>query len=134
MSSQTAKYLVPYPQLADTVASLAATCQNLASRMDLLLGESGTFTASPAAGTTLNKAIVLSRTYPGNALFGISGVGPSGFVHLWTTATYGSAVTFNWWPNTWTGTATTVTGFTLSMQWSVAQTGREFGWRFIPVL
>lgn len=129
MPSATAKYVIPYALLADTVASLAQTTQDLASRTDLLLGESGSFTASPAAGTTLNTIIALSRTYPGNA-----GGSPPGIVVVTVQSTVGSTVTWNYWVTSWTGTGTTVTGFTIGMQWSAAQAGRVFNWRFIPVL
>lgn len=129
MPSSTAKYVIPYPVAADPVASEATAVQNLANRVDLLLGESGALTLSPAAATTLSTGVVLGRTYPGN-----TGAAVPGIVMVELVSTAGSGTTWNWWITTWTGTASTITGFTLNMQWSAAQTNRVFNWRFLPVL
>jgi hypothetical protein len=130
MSSSTAKYVIPYPTSSDTVASLATTVQNLAARLDLLLGESGSFNiASAAGGVAGAQAVVLSRTYPGN-----SGAAVPGIVIPDLVATYASNNRFNWWVDTWTGTGTTITGFTFRYIWETAQTNRVVNWRFLPVL
>lgn len=129
MSSQTAKYLIPYALIGDTVASLAATMQNLAARTDLLLGEAGQYSASPGANVTHSQAIVLARTYPGNV-----GAAVPGFVLLNLPATATSALTWNFWITAWTGTAATITGFQINTSFSAAQAGRLINWRFIPVL
>jgi len=129
MPANTAKYVIPYPLAADTLAAEATAVQNLANRMDLLLGESGALTLSPAAGVTLATPITLGRTYPGNNAGAVPGI-----VILNMSATAGGAATWNWWVSGWTGSGTTITGFTLSMQWAAAQTNRGFLWRFIPVL
>lgn len=129
MSANTAKYVIPYPVPADTIAGLAATIQNLANRVDLLLGESGTFSKNFAASTSVSTAISFARTYPGNATAQVPGI----LIPV-LDATYANPNTVNWWVNTWTGTATTVTGCTLWMQWSNAQTARPINWRFFPVL
>lgn len=130
MSGSTSKYVIPYPVLADTVASLAATVQNLAGRVDLLLGESGSYTiASAAANTTHNQPISLARTYPGN-----TGAAVPGIVIAHNVAGPPTGLGFYYWPNTWLGSATTITGFSLATQWSAAVTSRVVVWRFIPVL
>lgn len=133
MSSSTPKYGIPYAQQSDPVAQLPITMQAMAARLDLLQGEGGQFNiASLAAGTTLGTAITLSRTYPGNA----SAVSPAieGHVTAWMRATLTAGNDFNWWVNNWLGTATTITGFTLNVQFVNAQTNRVINWRFIPVL
>lgn len=130
MTSNTPKYVIPFPDLTDTVASLATTIGNLSARVDLLLGESGNFTASPAANTTFSQAVTLSRTYPGN---GSSGT-PAGLVLVQLQATQTAATGFSWWITAWTGTASTVTGFTINVQFTAAQSSRVFNWRFVPAL
>lgn len=132
MTTNTAKWVIPQLTTADTLAATPTAMTNLANRVDLLLGEGGQFTASPAAGTTLTQAIVLSRTYPGNN----APVAPAiaGSVWVWCAATIASTTSFNWWITAWTGSATTITGFSISMQWSAAQVSRGFFWRFLPVL
>jgi hypothetical protein len=128
MPSSTAKYVVPYPVSADTVSSLAATVQNLAARVDLLLGESGTLTQ--AAGATGSGAVVLSRTYPGN-----TGAAVPGIVIFQANGAFSVGTILDMWVNTWTGTATTITGFTWNWASSPsAPGGRTIQWRFIPVL
>jgi len=129
MSSSTSKYVIPYSLASDTIAGYPTTDQNQAARLDLLLGESGQLTTSVAANTTENKVITLSRTYPGNVSAAVPG-------RVWVelTSTINGGVTFQWWTNTWTGTATTITGFTLSYQYSTAQSGRVYRWHFLPYL
>lgn len=130
MSGATTKYAVPYPVLADTVASLAATVQNLANRVDLLLGESGSYNiASLAAGTVHNQAIVLARTYPGNNAAAVPG-----FVIVELQGAISSANPWVWYVDTFTGSTSTLTGFTIHTQWAGTQTNRVVTWRFIPVL
>jgi hypothetical protein len=130
MASSTAKYVIPYAQLADTVASLAQTTQDLASRVDLLLGESGSFNiASAAGGVAGAQAVALARVYPGN-----SGAAVPGIVIPDLVATYAANNRFNWWIDTWTGSGTTITGFTFRYIWETAQTNRVVNWRFLPVL
>lgn len=130
MSTTTAKYGIQYAQVADTVASVAATMAQLAGRVDLLLGEAGQFNiASLAAGTTGNQAIALARVYPGNLA-----LTPPGSVQLQLPGSLGSANPWTWWIDTWTGTSTTITGFTLHYQFAAAQTNRLVAWRFLPVL
>lgn len=130
MSTFTAKYQIPVLQSSDPVATAPTVMAALANRMDLLLGEAGAFTASPAAATTLSVPIVLGRTYPGSNVGTVPG---SVFLQVPTT-TVGSGTTWNWWVTAWTGSASTITGFTLNMQWSVAQVSRVFHWRYLPVL
>lgn len=127
MSGLTTKWSIPYIQPSDPVANAPTVNQAQANRMDLMLGESGSFTYSPAAGATTNTAIVLSRTYPGN------NVGVPGIVHVMLYGTLGTS-TFDWWVGTWTGTGTTITGFTLSTKWSVLQASRTVVWRYLPTL
>lgn len=129
MSSTTAKYGIDYPQLADTVASLAATVQNLAGRVDLLLGESGNYALTTGAGVTHSKVITLGRTYPGN----IAG-SPPGLVIAYLDGTLVGANAMMYWVTAWAGTGLTITGFTLNTNWATAQTARSLNWRFIPTL
>lgn len=129
MSSSTAKYVIPYPVSSDVVAGEPTTLQNLASRVDLLLGESGSFTiASLAAGTTHSQPIVLSRTYPGN-----TAGSPPGIVVVNLRAIVNSQA-WTHYLNSWTGSGTTITGFTLNLQFGVISTARVVDWRFFPVL
>jgi hypothetical protein len=100
----------------------------LANRVDLLLGESGVWTPTLVANTASTTAITLGRTYPGNAT-----ATPSGIVIVQCQNAAGSGVTLQTWVNTFVGTATTVTGFTLGAICSAAG-ARTFVWRFIPVL
>lgn len=129
MPSSTPKYVIPYAVLADTVASVAQTTQDLATRADLLLGESGQLSITGAANTTISVAVVLSRTYPGN-----SGAAVPGFVGIQPVSSLSSANNLSWWISGWTGTATTITGFTFNCQLSSAPSGRLVNWRFLPVL
>jgi hypothetical protein len=129
MPSSTAKYVIPYAQLADTVASLAQTTQDLASRCDLLLGESGQYTiASVLAGVTHSQPIVLSRTYPGATTNN-----PPGIVIVNLVAIVPNQA-WTFYTTSWTGSASTITGFTLATQYNGNQTNRVVSWRFIPVL
>lgn len=130
MSANTAKYVIPYPTGSDTVAGLSTLIQNLANRVDLLLGESGSFNiASIAAGTQGGTNVVLSRTYPGNV-----GAAVPGIVIVNYVASLAVGMETNWWIDTWTGTATTITGFKVNYHFANAQTNRVVAWRFIPVL
>lgn len=134
MSGTTAKYAIPYTTLADSVASIAATMQNLAGRADLLLGESGQGSIAASAGVAFSTNIVLSRTYPGNASTPPgSGTVPPGIVIITPYTSFGAGVTCFYWVTAFTGTATTVTGFTINGISSSAVT-RQFQWRFIPAL
>lgn len=128
MPSSTPKYIIPFSSAGDAVTSVPSTSANLAARLDLLLGEAGTFTASGTAATTFSQAIVLSRTYPGLT----AGAVP-GSVWFWHNQILGSGNTFNYWINTWTGSGTTITGFTFNCQFSAVWTSRVFTWRFLPV-
>lgn len=129
MSTFTAKYAIPVLQSSDPVASSPTVMAALANRLDLLLGESGQASFTGASNTTLSVAVVLSRTYPGN-----SGAAVPGIVVIQPTSLLGPANNQMLWVDTWTGTATTITGFTLRMQSSNAPSGRLFNWRFLPVL
>lgn len=128
MSTTTAKYGIQYAQLADTVASLAATMAQLAGRVDLLLGESGSWSPVMAANTVSNTVITLARSYPGNV-----GAAVPGIVIVEFAGSVGSGLTVFTWVTAWAGTSTTITGFTLNAISSNATT-RAFHWRFIPVL
>lgn len=130
MPLNTAKYVIPYAAAGDAVASLPTTMTNQSNRLDLLLGEAGAFTASPVAATTLAVPITLSRTYPGSNV----GAPPGTVIMQIPATTVGSGTTWNWWLTTWVGSASTITGFTIQMQWSATQTNRVFHWRFLPVL
>lgn len=130
MTALTTKYSIQYAVLADTIASLAGTLNNLAQRVDLLLGESGIWNPSMVANTAISQAVVLSRTYPGNT--GAPGTTTPGVVLITPFTPQGSGVTVFTWVNAWTGTTTTVTGFTLNGMASVTA-ARTFHWRFIPV-
>jgi len=130
MPSNTTKYVIPYALSSDTVAGLAATIQNLANRVDLLLGEAGQYNiASVAANTNHLQAITLGRTYPGN-----NGATVPGVVIVELPALLNAANPWNFWLQTWTGSASTITGFTIVTQWASAQTNRLVNWRFLPVL
>jgi hypothetical protein len=130
MSSSTPRYVIPKLLVSDPVISAPTVLAALADRVDLLLGEAGSFSASPAANTTLLTPVVLSRTYPGNATAGA----PAGAVWVWVQSTASASVGWNYWITSWAGTTTTVTGFTVGMQWAAAQAGRVFNWRYFPVL
>lgn len=130
MTSQTTKYVIPYPQAGDTIAGLAATIQNLAQRVDLLLGESGTWSPNLAANTPTTVNITLSRAYPGNA---VANPNTAGIVVVQCRNQAASGVNVQTYVNSFTGTSTTVTGFTLGATASVAAV-RDFTWRFIPLL
>jgi len=126
MPSSTPRYVIPYVVIGDTVASVAQTTQDMANRLDLLNGEGGSFSAVMAANTTLLTPVTLSRTYPGNGLAGVPGA-----VTVNSTSQIAASTVWNWWVQSWTGTGTTITGFTIGMQASTAIT-RTIGWRFIP--
>lgn len=128
MSTTTAKYGIQYAQLADTVASLAATMAQLAGRVDLLLGESGGWTPAMTAGVAIQTNVVLARAYPGNVANAVPGI-----VIIEFAGSVGGAATVFAWVDTWTGTGTTITGFTLHAI-SSTTTNRAFHWRFLPVL
>lgn len=127
MSSATAKWAIPYPVSSDAVPSIVTTDQNQANRVDLMLGEAGFITLNNAAATVVNSSIVFGRTYPGNT------AGVPGILWVMTYQPLGATV-FNWWVATWAGTSTTLTGCTLSTQFSTAQSGRVLVWRFMPTL
>lgn len=132
MTDLTAKWELPYSTTDDTIESIAATMQSLAGQLDLLMGEAGSFLASPAADTTLTQAIALSRVYPGN-----TAANPPGIVSVWVAdPAIAAANNFNIWvPSTsWTGSGTTVTGFSISMRWTSAQVNRRFYWAFRPLV
>lgn len=128
MSSSTAKYAIPYPVAADAVNQEPVTVKALADRMDLLLGETGSFSAVLVANTTLSTVIALARVYPGN-----SGAAVPGTVVITVTSPVAATTVLNQWVSTWTGTGATVTGFTIGLQASAAIT-RTVTWRFIPAL
>lgn len=128
MSGATTKWVVPYPTSSDTVAGSPTTIQNLAARVDLLLGESGVWVPTLVAATPTTVGITLGRTYPGNAT-----TQPSGVVIIENANTVGAGVILSSWVVGWTGTATTITGFTLGACCSAAG-ARTFVWRFLPVL
>lgn len=129
MSGFTTKYAIPTLGTGDSVASAPTTLTALANRVDLLLGEAGQSSFTGAAATTISVAVVLSRTYPGN-----TGATVPGIVIIQHVQSLGSANVQNLWINTWTGTATTITGFTINMQSSNAPAARLVAWRFLPVL
>lgn len=125
MPSQTAKYAFPYAVAGDAITTLPTTMANLAARCDLLKGEVGQVTVAAAAGVQFNLAVVLSRTYPGNNGAAVPGwVGVTGVASMFAGNT-------QIWVDTFTGSATTVTGFTIRGVSSVAGT-RTFNWQFIP--
>lgn len=128
MSSATAKYALPYTVAADAVNQEPVTMKALADRIDLLLGESGVWVPTFVANTPITTAISLGRTYPGNAT-----TQPSGIVVVENGNTVGASVSLFSWVVGWTGTATTITGFTLGGLCSAAG-ARTLVWRFFPVL
>lgn len=128
MASSTAKYAIPYIQAADAASQIAAQQQAQAERLDLLLGEGGDFTLAVVAGVVKNQAVVLGRSYPGNA----TGAHP-GAVIITPTTNVGAGASVFYWISAWTGDATHVTGFTISMI-SSTSTNRSFTWRFLPLL
>lgn len=129
MAGSTAKYGIPLLTVADPVAQIATIMSNLANRVDLLLGESGQVSFTGAATTDLPVAVVLSRVYPGNNAAAVPGIVIVQPVSLLT-----SASNQMWYVNTWTGSGTTITGFTIHLHSSTAPAARLFNWRFIPVL
>lgn len=129
MTTTTAKYGLTQLTTADTLASTPTAMTNLANRLDLLLGEAGQASFTGAAATTISVAVVLSRTYPGN-----TGATVPGIVMIQHVQLLGSGNTQNLWISGWTGTATTITGFTINMQSSNAPSARLVSWRFLPVL
>lgn len=128
MPGATTKYVVPYSVLGDTVASVAQSMQDLAGRVDLLLGESGSWAPAMTANVEASTSIVLSRTYPGNI-----GAAVPGIVIVQYTLAMGTGVIVAHRIVNWTGTATTITGFDLKAISSTTNT-RTFQWRFLPVL
>jgi len=128
MSSATAKYALPYAVAGDAVNQEPVTMKALADRLDLMLGESGVWVPTLVANTPITLAITLARTYPGNAT-----TQPSGIVVVNSGNTVGASQTFSSWVLGWTGTATTITGFTLGVQ-STQAGARNIVWRFLPVL
>lgn len=128
MPSTTAKYALPYTLPADAVSNEPVTMKALSDRLDLLLGESGVWVPTLVAATPATTAISLGRIYPGNAT-----TQPSGVVVVENANTVGAGVNLFTWVVGWTGTATTITGFTLGAVCSAAG-ARTFVWRFLPVL
>lgn len=129
MSGLTTRYSIPLLQSSDPVANAPTVLAALANRLDLLLGEGGQVSFTGAASTTLAAAVVLSRTYPGN-----SGAAVPGIVILQPTSLLGPSNNQMLWVDSWTGTATTITGFTIRLQSTNAVAGRLFNWRYLPVL
>lgn len=128
MPGSTPKYVIPYAVAADTVASWPQSQQDQAARLDLLLGESGVWTPTLTANTAATTAITLSRTYPGNA----SGTTP-GMVQIMRMNAFGSGATQMYWVINFTGSVTTVTGFTIGTISSAAGSP-TLVWRFLPIL
>lgn len=129
MAGSTAKYAIPFVQTADPVAQIATLMASLANRVDLLLGESGQVSFTGAATTDLAVAVALSRTYPGNV-----GAAVPGIVIVQPTSLLSSANNQMWYVANWTGTASTITGFSIHLHSSTAPAARLFNWRYIPVL
>jgi hypothetical protein len=127
MSSQTAKYAIPYATAPDVISSLPTTMANMAARLDLLAGESGSVSLTVAANTDATVAITFSRTYPGNA-----GGTPGMFLPTLLSSLAGGR--FDWWIAGYTGTSSTLTGVSLGYRFSVAVTARPVLWHFHPVL
>jgi hypothetical protein len=125
MSANTAKYLIPYAVAGDAVSTLPTIMANMAARLDLMAGEAGQVTVAAAAGTQFNLPVVLSRTY-----FGNNGAAVPGWVGVTAVASLFAGNT-QIWVDTFTGSATTVTGFTIRGVSSVAGT-RTFNWKFLP--
>lgn len=128
VASTTPKYQIPFTDLTDTVASAATTMASLAARMDLLLGESGVWNPSLTANTPATTVITLSRTYPGNA-----GGSTPGIVIVQRMNAFASGNAQHYWVVAFTGTATTVTGFTLGTI-STQTHSPTLVWRFLPIL
>lgn len=103
MPGQTSKHLLPYPIAADAVADGEDVITQLAQRLDLLLGETGTTTITPsAANTTTTKRVNYSRSYGALAPvvprpFAVidEGVGTTLEVNVWTSAEDASGFTLN---------------------------------------
>lgn len=128
MSSFTAKYAIPVLGAGDPVSQAPTIMAALANRVDLLLGESANIAAACTAGVLFSQAVVLGRTYPGNAL----GATP-GTVIITPLSNVGATAQVFYYVNAWTGTASSVTGFTVNVMSSTTTT-RQFQWRFLPVL
>jgi hypothetical protein len=126
MSGTTSKWLIPYAAGSDTVAGFATFDQNRSNYLDLLLGETGSFTMTGTSGST---NVSLSRTYPGNWTATVQGT-----VIFQMRTTVASGVVLNIWVDTWTGTGSTITGFTINWIASTSQSGRVVLWRFLPVV
>jgi len=129
MTTSTAKWIVPGVSASDAVSTAAVTTQNMAARLDLLLGEWGTIVVSPAANVLSSTAVVLSRSYPGNP----AGTHPGDVVLNWNQALAPSAALANMWITNWTGVAGAITGFTINFQCTAAQASRNILWRYLPV-
>lgn len=129
MSGNTTKWTLPFLQASDPVAQTDDIDAARSARLDLLLGEYGFITVSPAANTTVATGITLSRTYPGNNTVADRG----GIVIVNLNATLSAATGFSWWVSAFTGSTTTITGFTLSAQFTAVQAGRVLVWRYLPV-
>lgn len=129
MSGFTAKYQLPTLLSADPVSQAPTIEAALANRADLLLGEGGQYPITVGAVTTHAQVITLARTYPGSNVGAVPGT-----VILQLNAGPSAGLTWFWWVTSWTGSASTITGFTIGTQWSAAQAARTMTWRFLPYL
>lgn len=123
MSSNTAKYSIPYPVAADAVTTLPTIDANQAARLDLLLGEQGAFsnTGAISASTTYSQVVSFARSYatapPTNPFVIVNLVGQLAATGSWA-----------YWI-----TSMTNTGFTFNCQFTAAQAiGRQFVFRYFP--
>lgn len=67
MPDQTALWDIPYSLGSDSADTIDDTMQDLAERLDIMMGETGVKTMTPSAADTNTASVVmLSRTYPTN--------------------------------------------------------------------
>lgn len=100
MPSDTVKYDLPYPVAADPVKDGENLIQQLAERVDLLLGETGTVTLTGmVADTTKSQRVNYARDYgtliPAAFAFNDATAASSITIHIWTSAEDSTGFTLN---------------------------------------
>jgi hypothetical protein len=112
MAGTTTKHALPYPTGGDQVNAGDNKIQELAERVDVVVGEAGTDSITPsAANTTTSKRINYSRTYPSV---------PVPFVTVGNTTQAPGTLSI------WTGSAD-ASGFTVFVQ-RTGTTAVPFNW------
>lgn len=97
MSSQTARWDLPYSEGTDGVDTIDETMQALAERLDVLQGETGNDTIQAAGIGTVSKVINYARNYTGlgNPRVTITRTSNHDDTILWVTAAGATSFTIN---------------------------------------